>query len=415
MIPPLFLEVKDSDLVLDMCAAPGSKTTQILEFMQKGNEELVGGGVLANEVDFKRAWILSHQVKKLKVPNIAIINHPGQFIPNLINNNQKVLYDKILVDTPCSGDGAIRKLPERWHTFSPMDGNNIHPLQVQLLTRAIRLLKEGGVCVYSTCSLNAVENEAVITEVFKTFNESGKTIQLESVHESLNGFKMRPGLSNWCLMAYKKDRGESGEVYEKFWNWDQSQEHFKEEQKMRSKFLKSMFPLSKPEMDLIGIEKTARILPHDNNSGGFFVAKIRKLKMTENDCEETENVKISRNNKKTSGLYVTEEYEQIKDELILSLKKEFKLREDFPFHQLVSHVKSSKKISLVSKQIHDFFALDPQKKINQIYSGTCVFNQNKKKPGLQTWRISNDGVRFLRPYLLSNLLKVSKKLFLFLI
>lgn len=83
MIPPLFLEVESTDLILDMCAAPGSKTTQILEFMQKQSEEMVVGGVLANEMDFKRAWILSHQVKKLKIPNVSIVCHPGQFLPNL--------------------------------------------------------------------------------------------------------------------------------------------------------------------------------------------------------------------------------------------------------------------------------------------------------------------------------------------
>lgn len=91
------------------------------------------------------------------------------------------------------------------------------------------------------------------------------------------------------------------------------------------------------------------------------------------------------------------------------------MKADFPFEQLVGHVNSSKKISLVSKRIHDFFQMDPLKKMNQVFSGTCVFNKNKPKSGLQVWRISNDGVRFVRPYLESNLLPISREMFLFLI
>lgn len=60
MVPPLFLNIKEDDLVLDMCAAPGSKTTQILEFLQNNQPHMVTGGVIANELEYKRAWILSH-------------------------------------------------------------------------------------------------------------------------------------------------------------------------------------------------------------------------------------------------------------------------------------------------------------------------------------------------------------------
>ena len=94
-----------------MCAAPGSKTTQILELLgREGN-----GGCIANELEYKRAWILSHQIKKIKTNKGSVINHPGQFIPNLkLENGDLLRFDKVLVDAPCSGDGAIRKLPDRW-------------------------------------------------------------------------------------------------------------------------------------------------------------------------------------------------------------------------------------------------------------------------------------------------------------
>ena len=69
-----------------------------------------------------------------------------------------------MVDVPCSGDGAIRKLPNRWKIWNCKDGQELHPIQLELLQRAIELTKVGGVIVYSTCSLNPIENEAVITE-----------------------------------------------------------------------------------------------------------------------------------------------------------------------------------------------------------------------------------------------------------
>lgn len=111
-------------------------------------------------------------------------------------------FDKILVDAPCSGDGAIRKIPDRWTQFSPIDGNNLHYVQVQLLIRALKMVKEGGLVVYSTCSLNAIENEAVITEIFSHFNKDEEKIMLEDIHGQLKGFKMRKGLKKWSLFNY---------------------------------------------------------------------------------------------------------------------------------------------------------------------------------------------------------------------
>lgn len=125
------------------------------------------------------------------------------------------------MDAPCTGDGAIRKLPDRCVKFSPLDGNNSHFIQVAILIRALRLLKEGGVCVYSTCSLNAVENEAVVTEALRVMNEKEKLIELEDVHGRIKDFKMRRGLKKWSLFAKKKNEvTENEEALEEFVSWE---------------------------------------------------------------------------------------------------------------------------------------------------------------------------------------------------
>ena len=128
MLPPLTLSISPDDLVLDMCAAPGSKTGQMLE--QIGSAP---GGVIANDVEFSRASMLIHQIQRINNSSgIMVVNHMGQQLPS-----PHSLYDKILCDVPCSGDGAIRKLPNKWRHWSYKDGSGLHGLQCQLLMRGL--------------------------------------------------------------------------------------------------------------------------------------------------------------------------------------------------------------------------------------------------------------------------------------
>jgi 16S rRNA C967 or C1407 C5-methylase (RsmB/RsmF family) len=130
MIPPLLLDVKPGMKILDTCAAPGSKTAQLLEFMLLGmtrkERTLNPGFVLANDADNLRANLLSHQSSRFNSGGIAIVNHNAVNFPTLhyqpgtsayaelMNNpsfDNRVLFDRILCDVPCSSDAAIRKIP----------------------------------------------------------------------------------------------------------------------------------------------------------------------------------------------------------------------------------------------------------------------------------------------------------------
>ena len=163
MLPPLYLDVGSEDIVLDLCAAPGSKTSQILEMMYGDRRWLAKGCVVANDADYSRAQMLIHQLHRSGTAGTVGINHPGQFIPELYSHKvgsvkQKFQFDKILCDVPCSGDGATRKIPIKWANWHTSDGMVLHPLQLSILMKAINLLKKGGSLVYSTCSLNPIEN-----------------------------------------------------------------------------------------------------------------------------------------------------------------------------------------------------------------------------------------------------------------
>jgi multisite-specific tRNA:(cytosine-C5)-methyltransferase len=81
---------------------------------------------------------------------------------------EPLLFDRILCDVPCSGDGTMRKNLGIWKTWQPMDGNGLHGLQLRILQRAMKMLAPQGRIVYSTCSLNPVENEAVVAGALRS-------------------------------------------------------------------------------------------------------------------------------------------------------------------------------------------------------------------------------------------------------
>lgn len=218
MLPVKLLKVEASDLILDMCAAPGSKTSQILEIIEAKTKGIpctdVRGGVIANDMSSSRAWMLAHQIKRINTACMAIINHAGQQIPSLIDADSQELYDKkfyfdkVLADVPCTGDGAIRKLPMRWRSWSTKDAINVHQIQISLLVRAIQLAKVGGTIAYSTCSLNPIENEAVLAAVLTKAEENNPgALVLEDIGESIEGLKVRRGLTSWPVLLEKKFDG----------------------------------------------------------------------------------------------------------------------------------------------------------------------------------------------------------------
>ncbi|XP_046652158.1 tRNA (cytosine(34)-C(5))-methyltransferase-like [Daphnia pulicaria] len=167
MIPPLVLDVQPHPKVLDMCAAPGSKTSQLVEMLHC-DEGKATGLVIANDSNNKRCYLLTHQLKRLPSPNLIITNHDASLMPNFHiptpGGGKDVLkFDQILCDVPCSGDGALRKNNlDVWMKWNSANGSSLHGLQYRIARRGAEMLSVGGKMVYSTCSLNPMGNEAVI-------------------------------------------------------------------------------------------------------------------------------------------------------------------------------------------------------------------------------------------------------------
>ncbi len=120
MIPPLVLDVQPHHKVLDMCAAPGSKTAQLIEAIHKNEDTLSSGMVVANDADNSRCYMLVHQARRLQSPNFVITNCDASIYPRLSVKDEEtgelkgLKFDRVLVDVPCSGDGTLRKNVDVW-------------------------------------------------------------------------------------------------------------------------------------------------------------------------------------------------------------------------------------------------------------------------------------------------------------
>lgn len=252
MIPPLLLDVQPHHIVLDMCAAPGSKTAQLLEGLHGGvhysdSFKTPSGMVIANDANSKRAYLLVHQLKRYGSSAFLVTTHDGQQFPNLyqkddtveptpapaaaaaatestdaaapivrldpvaatanplstLYGSKLVQFDRILCDVPCSGDGTLRKNMNLWSMWDTRFANGLHFLQVMISCRALEMLKVGGLMVYSTCSFNPIENESVVMELCR---RAKGALEIVDVSEMLPGLIRRPGLTTWKVRDTHADR-----------------------------------------------------------------------------------------------------------------------------------------------------------------------------------------------------------------
>ncbi|XP_012216033.2 tRNA (cytosine(34)-C(5))-methyltransferase isoform X2 [Linepithema humile] len=281
MVPPLVLDVKPSHKVLDMCAAPGSKTAQLIEMIHADEGNVPPEGfVIANDLDNNRCYMLVHQAKRLNSPNILITNHDSSVMPNFIitkpdGTKDTLKFDRILADVPCSGDGTMRKNPDIWCKWSPANGNNLHGIQYRIAKRGLELLAVGGRMVYSTCSLNPIENEAVL---HRLLCETGDSVQLVDCRDLVPGLICDSGVTHW------KPASKNLQYYD---TWDDVPEQWQTQ--VRPK----MFPPQADEVSRFHLERCMRILPHHQDTGGFFVAileKIAPLPWENKTCTLSQNV-----------------------------------------------------------------------------------------------------------------------------
>ncbi len=164
MVPAVVLKPKAGDLVLDVAASPGSKTTQMAALMDNK------GLILANDITTDRIKILSMNLQRCGIINTIITQRQGHLFKDLT-------MDKVLLDAPCSGTGIIRKSPKTPKEWSLGLIKHLSRVQKKLILAGFDYLKEGGRMVYSTCSMEPEEDEGVVSYLL----EQRQNVKIEKI------------------------------------------------------------------------------------------------------------------------------------------------------------------------------------------------------------------------------------------
>ncbi len=174
-----YLEVKQDEWVLDMCAAPGGKTTHLSALMKNT------GRIDAFEINKNKIPYFEDNIKRLDVKNIFLYNKDS------LMHRPSFLYDKILLDPPCSGLGVIKRKPEiKYKNLNFIELNSLVKKQYLLLKKAYQLLKPGGILLYVTCTINKDENINQIQKILNLYNdlELLEEQQIFGYEENTDGF-----------------------------------------------------------------------------------------------------------------------------------------------------------------------------------------------------------------------------------
>jgi NOL1/NOP2/sun family putative RNA methylase len=213
MLPPVTLDVQPHHVVLDLCAAPGSKTTQMAQMMNNA------GAIVANDRSLRRLTILGHNLQVCGVMNTITLCQDGRYL----STGLPLQFDRILVDVPCTASGHLRSKSPQFKAPNLQRVLGIQAIQKGLLTAAFQLLKPDGSLVYSTCSLHPEENETIVDHLLR------KTSEAAVIRPQITGLRSHPGISEWNNVQYQE-----------------------------------------------AVLDCLRVYPHDNDTDGFFIALIRK-------------------------------------------------------------------------------------------------------------------------------------------
>ena len=213
MIPVEVLQPQPGETVLDIAAAPGSKTTHAAQKMENT------GVIVANDLSIRRLKALTNNLERLGIVNVIVTQMDGRRFGRITPNS----FDKVIVDAPCSAEGTIRKSYKAIYNWHQWAYKKLAETQKALLISAIKACKPQGVIVYSTCTFAPEENEAVVSYMLHKY-----PVKVEEI--ALKGLNSSCGIEEW-----------EGEIFH-------------------------------PD-----VKKCIRVYPHRNDVGGFFVAKLRKL------------------------------------------------------------------------------------------------------------------------------------------
>ena len=170
-VTALFAAAPDAQQVMDMAAAPGSKTTQLAALMHNR------GAILANEYSASRVKVLHANISRCGVSNVALTHFDGRVFGAALPEQ----FDAILLDAPCSGEGVVRKDADALRNWTLASTEAIAATQRDLIDSAFHALRPGGVLIYSTCTLNTIENQQVIAWLLARYPDAIEILSLQDL------------------------------------------------------------------------------------------------------------------------------------------------------------------------------------------------------------------------------------------
>jgi len=214
---PHFMDIPDNGLILDMCASPGWKTVQLADYVLADKKNTL---IVANEYNAKRIPALASNITRTGIYNTVITKYNGA----MFGNSYPELFDAILLDAPCSGEGTWFKSNSAFKRWKQSTVDKIARTQQMLLISAVKACKPWWSIIYSTCTLNPIENEKNIQDILEKY---GDILELEEL--------ILPSADKWVTTFYDKE-------------------------------------IIDPKI----AEKCIRCRPHKQGTGWFFLAKFRK-------------------------------------------------------------------------------------------------------------------------------------------
>ncbi|MBI2133652.1 RsmB/NOP family class I SAM-dependent RNA methyltransferase [Candidatus Woesearchaeota archaeon] len=207
MIPPIALDPRPGETILDLCAAPGSKTTQIAAMMENR------GVLVANELSGERIKALGLNLNRSGITNVVITHSEGRQL-------RQIIFDRVLVDAPCSATGTVRRNLRVLQQYNYGTVKRLASIQKGLLRTAYNLLAENGVLVYSTCSMEPEEDEGVVDYLLEKEPDArleriDLDIKRSPVIEEFDGKTYNPEVRK-CLRLWPQDNNTEGFFVAKF-------------------------------------------------------------------------------------------------------------------------------------------------------------------------------------------------------
>ncbi|KAG9409518.1 hypothetical protein AC1031_019781 [Aphanomyces cochlioides] len=380
MLLAFYLDIHPGHSVLDIHGAGASRAAQFVELLQDPEAKNEPEGVVViNEQDAAGATNAVRMVAQTVANSSPVIvtAHKSESFPVLNDeSSNNSLFDRVICSAPCSSDGAIRKFPERWRLWAPQVAYQHHAKQIELALRSLQLAKAGGLVVYSTRAFSPVENEAVIAQLLRS-----SACELVDVSKVVPKLQTRAGHSTWKVVNNDLSLIPS---------YDAASETDRRKLRLRP----TMFPPTETEAAEMHLERCVRLLPHDNDTHGIFIAVLRKTKdmapvaagpAPAADVATTKKVKQSKT--KRVGVYGPIESDHYSD-----LASRFGI--ELPSERFVEHLNFSKTRDLhyVSASVAEMLTTSAGR-VNIHKAGTIAFQADKS-----ACTVVDDGLHAILPH-----------------